>query len=89
MGGAAPSGLRVAFTPPMPTFEELLAHAERKRRADPGLAYYWQGYIAGLGLGHQGLEIDTDEELEKNRQYATVKAGGYHAGLMAETGEVN
>ena len=47
---------------------------------------YWQEYIAGLRIGHQGLEIDTDEELEENRQCVGGRAGGYHAGLMAEAG---
>jgi hypothetical protein len=75
--------------PTMPTLEELLADAERKRRAGPRLADYWQGYIAGLRIGHYGLEIGADEELEANEQYVAGRGDGYHAGLMAETGSVN
>ena len=34
--------------------------------------------------GTSSLEIGTDQELERNRQYVAGRAAGYHAGLMAE-----
>jgi hypothetical protein len=70
----------------MPAFDELLAHAEKKRQAKPSLADYWNGYIRGLHRGHYGHDAGLDEEhewqVEESEQYA--HGHGYHAGLMAE-----
>jgi hypothetical protein len=44
----------------MPTFQDLLAHAEKKRRTKPSQAYYWDGYIRGLYIGHYGHDSGLD-----------------------------
>lgn len=48
----------------MPTFKELLSHAEKKRQAEPARADYWDGYIRGLHRGHYGHDAGLDGEHE-------------------------
>jgi len=58
----------------MPTFEELLSHAEKMLAAEPARADYWDGYIRGLHRGHYGHHVGLDEEhewqVEESKQYA-------------------
>lgn len=74
----------------MPTFNELLSHARKKRQAEPARADYWDGYIRGLHRGHYGHDTGLDEEhewqVEESEQYAQEHGDGYQAGLMAEAG---
>jgi hypothetical protein len=78
----------------MPTFEQLLADAEKKRQSEPSLTDYWDGYIRGLYIGHYGHDEGLDEEhewqVEENEAYSRGHGDGYFAELMAETeGGVN
>lgn len=48
----------------MPSFQELLSHAEKKLQAEPACTDYWNGCIRGLHRGRYGHDAGLDEELE-------------------------
>jgi hypothetical protein len=78
----------------MPTFEQLLTHDQKMRRASPTRADYGDGYIRGLHRSHYGHDAGLDEEhewqIEESGQYANGHGDCYYAGLMAEVrGGVN
>ena len=74
----------------MPTFEQLLTHAEKKRRAEPRQTDYWDGYIRGLYRGHYGHDAGLDEEhewqIEESEQCARGHGATYHSGLTTAVG---
>jgi len=68
----------------VPTFAELLSRAQKKLKAEPSLADYWQGYIRGLYRGHYGHDAGLDQEhewqVEESEAYSHGHGDGYHAG---------
>jgi hypothetical protein len=75
----------------MPSFQDLLADAQKKLEAEPSRTEYWQGYIRGLYRGHYGHDAGLDEErewqVEESEDYVNGHGDGYHAASMADSAD--